>query len=107
MDKRVLVVVAYMEENLHRDLPLTYMARAVRLSPWRLSHIFKSETGQSPVHYHHHIRMERARVLLETTPLCIKEIVRQVGMCDESHFRRNFKKTYGRTPAEWRVLSRG
>lgn len=46
--------------------------------------------------------MERARDLLESSFLSVKEIAYQVGLNDESHFVRDFKSTYGFSPALYR-----
>jgi AraC-like DNA-binding protein len=48
------------------------------------------------------LRMQQAATLLTTTFLSVKEIVRQVGLTDESHFVRDFKRIYGMTPSEYR-----
>ena len=42
--------------------------------------------------------MEKARYLLETSLLSVKEITHSVGLNDESHFVRDFKKAYGVPP---------
>jgi len=46
--------------------------------------------------------MERAKVLLESSFLSVKEIAFRVGLNDESHFVRDFKSTYGYSPALYR-----
>lgn len=49
--------------------------------------------------------MERARYLLETSFLSVKEIAHSVGLNDESHFVRDFKKTYSVSPTLYRLRS--
>jgi len=90
------------KENPHQKLTLKEMARAANLSSSRLSHLFKTETGTSPAKYMKSARMREARDLLETTSLSVKEITFRVGLADESHLVREFKKTYGLTPARYR-----
>jgi hypothetical protein len=46
--------------------------------------------------------MQRARELLETSHLSVKQVMARVGVTDESHFVRDFKKTCGLTPARYR-----
>jgi AraC-like DNA-binding protein len=93
-------------DNPHQKLPLKEMARATNLSSSRLSHLFKTETGTSPAKYAKSTRMNEARYLLETTLLSVKEITFNVGLRDESHFVRDFKKIYGAPPAQYRARFR-
>lgn len=55
-----------------------------------------------PIRYLRLLRMERAKNLLESSFLSVKEIAYQVGLNDESHFVRDFKSTYGYSPAHYR-----
>ena len=51
--------------------------------------------------------MESAKHLLESSFLSIKEIAHRVGLNDESHFVRDFKKAYGVPPSLYRLRSHG
>ena len=104
MDPRVQKIVRLMQENFNQELTLEEFAQSVNLSVWRLSHIFKSEIGLSPIHYLRSLRMVKAGNLLETSFLSVKEIAHAVGINDESHFVRDFKIIYGVTPTRYRVL---
>ena len=55
-----------------------------------------------PIRYLRLLRMDRAKNLLESSFLSVKEIAFQVGLNDESHFVRDFKSTYGFSPALYR-----
>ena len=103
MDPRVEKVVTRMKEEFHRDPSLSEMAQVVNLSPSRLRYLFKRETGVAPGHYLKAFRLEQAKELLETTFLSVKEITRSIGINDQSHFIREFKKSYGFTPAQYRM----
>lgn len=91
-----------MREDVRGELSLGEFAQSVNLSVWRLCHIFKSDVGMPPIRYLRLLRMERARDLLESSFLSVKEIAFQVGLNDESHFVRDFKTTYGFSPALYR-----
>jgi transcriptional regulator GlxA family with amidase domain len=104
MDLRVQKIQQMMRENLHRELSLGKFARSVNLSVWRFCHVFRSEVGMSPIQYLRFLRMERAKHLLESSFLSIKEIGHLVGLKDESHFVRDFKKAYGLSPKCYRTL---
>jgi AraC-like DNA-binding protein len=45
--------------------------------------------------------MQQAEEMLRETSLSLKEIVSAVGLCDRSHFSREFKKLHGVTPKEF------
>jgi len=92
-----------MEGSLGRQISLAQLARSVNLSPWWLCHVFKTETGLSPLQYFKALRMKQAKTLLETTFLSVKEIMNEVGLSDPSHFVRDFKSTYGSSPANFRT----
>jgi hypothetical protein len=59
--------------------------------------------GMPPIKYLKLLRMERAKGLLESSFLSVKEIAFQVGLNDESHFVRDFKLTYGYSPTTYRA----
>ena len=102
MDKRVEKIIQMMREDVRGELSLSEFAQSVNLSVWRLCHIFKSDVGMPPIRYLRLLRMERAKDLLESSFLSVKEIAFQVGLNDESHFVRDFKSTYGFSPALYR-----
>ena len=91
-----------MRDDVRGELSLSEFAQSVNLSVWRLCHIFKSDVGMPPIRYLRLLRMERAKNLLESSFLSVKEIAFQVGLNDESHFVRDFKSTYGFSPALYR-----
>jgi AraC-like DNA-binding protein len=102
MDQRVQRVITLIDNNFHQHLSEEDLGRAVNLSPWGLCHLFKSETGKAPLQYLRTVRMEKAKSLLETTFLSVKQIMRLVGLRDESHFVRDFKIRYGLSPTTHR-----
>lgn len=102
MDQRVCKIISLLKETLDRDWSTGSLAACVNLSPSRLHQVFKEETGLPPARYLRLLRMEQARELLETSHLSVKQVMWRVGVTDESHFVRDFKKTYGLTPARYR-----
>ena len=102
MDGRVRKAITLAEEFLHKGWSPAKLAGLVNLSPSRLHQLFKEETGEPPARYLRRLRMRRARELLEATHLSVKQVMARVGVSDESHFVRDFKKTCGLTPARYR-----
>jgi transcriptional regulator GlxA family with amidase domain len=106
MDHRVQAAIAFMNANLDRKITPAAIAESVRLSHPHFGRLFKSETGKSITAYRKELQLERAKELLETTFLGIKEIAAAVGLTDVSHFVRDFKNAYALTPTEYAELHR-
>lgn len=102
MDLRIRKVVALLEENPHITLNSVEVAQAVNLSLPRLRSLFRAETGEPLARYQKMLRMREARRLLQDTFFSVKEIMLKVGIQDESHFVRDFKRIYGLTPTRYR-----
>lgn len=106
MDYRVQSVIHLMTRNLRQSVTLGEMARSVNLTPEHLCRVFKSHTGTSPARYFKRLKLQRAKELLETTCLRVKEIATAAGMTDQSHFVRDFELEFGLTPVRYRMLHR-
>lgn len=98
MDTRVEQVIAVMEARLHEEIELEGLAEGVGLSLSRLARLFRRDTRMTPTEYLRHVRMTRARLLLERTSLSVGDIMTQVGIKDPSHFARDFRRAHGFSP---------
>ena len=102
MAERVQRVIELMQNDPSRNFTLGEMAERANLSGPYFCYLFKSITGMPPARYLKSLRMQQAATLLTTTFLSVKEIVKRVGGTDESHFVRDFKRMYGKTPSAYR-----
>jgi AraC family transcriptional regulator of arabinose operon len=102
VDRRVQAVIDYMSEDLSRPLRLEEVAHSVNLSASRLQHLFKADTDMTAAQYLKSLRMQRAKELIDSTFLSTKEVMKMVGLKDESHFVREFKKSYGLPPGSYK-----
>ena len=102
MDPRIQKIISLLEENLHRPLRSGEITHAVNLSLPHLRCLFRAETGEPLARYQKAIRLRAAQKLLRDSSLNIKEIRLRVGINDESHFVRDFKRMYGLTPMRYR-----
>ncbi len=101
-DRRVQIVRVFLESSFHRKLGLREMGAEVNLSPWRLAHLFKSETGMTPQRYLTLVRLQRAKDQLVNSFVPIQQIGAAVGIPNPSHFTKSFKAAYGMTPVQYR-----
>ena len=99
MDSRIAHVIRHMDSALDTSPGVPELAALVGLSPSRFAHLFRDEVGMPPGRYLHRLRMQRARVLLERTFLSVRDVMRQVGFRDPSHFARDFRRYHGVAPS--------
>ena len=93
-------ILNYFEDHYHEKVSLEQIAENMYLSPFYISKIFKSETGDTPIRHLINIRLERAYELLEKGESgSIQEIAAMVGYEDAYHFSKLFKKKYGIPPS--------
>ncbi|MBR4169271.1 MAG: response regulator [Lachnospiraceae bacterium] len=102
----VEVAKEYILANYQNDISLDDVSREVDISPYYFSKLFKEETGENFIEYVTNIRIEKAKQLLTSSRLSMKEICAQIGYADPNYFSRIFKKTVGVTPTEYKEGSR-
>jgi AraC family transcriptional regulator of arabinose operon len=101
-DARIAAAQQFLLDNLGRMVAVPEVAQATGLSSSRLAHLFRTQTGLTPMQFLDRQRMHRACQLLASTPLPIKEIAAQVGYPDIYHFSQRFKKLLGQNPRNYR-----
>lgn len=101
MDRRIELIISRMNED-PGSCEINALAESIKLSVSRFRHLFKQQTGTTPTRYLKHVRFKQAEILIRTTFLPIKEILIKVGVNSDSHFWREFRLTYGMSPAEYR-----
>lgn len=94
----------YIRNNFDKDISLDDVSRAVNISPYYFSKIFKEGTGENFIEYLTGIRIEKAKELLSTTEYSMKEICTMCGYSDPNYFSRSFKKNVGVTPTEYKSV---
>jgi len=94
-------IVNYFEDHYAEKISLDQIAENMYLSPFYISKIFKSETGDAPIRHLINIRLEKAKELLEQGwNGSIQEVAAEVGYDDAYHFSKLFKKRYGVSPSQ-------
>ena len=77
-------------------------AAAVSLSPSHFSRQFKARTGYSPYEYIVLRRIDKAKYMLASTELSVKEIAYATGYNSEENFIHSFRKNVGVAPGIFR-----
>lgn len=95
-------LLAWLQDNLGRDLTLTDIASHAGTSTRTLIRRFRDQTGTTPLQWLHRARIRKAQHLLETTAHPIERIAHQVGFRSPTAFRDRFKRTTGVSPQTYR-----
>lgn len=103
LDERLLVVIKYMADNLHRPLSVTEVAQHSCLSPSRLGHLFSAKFGKSIVRWREEQRIQFASNLLQLSNRPVKQIAAEVGYEDPLYFSRVFRRRVGLSPKAFRA----
>lgn len=101
-DERVVEVQKWLEEDCTRPVSLKDLADRARLGERTLMRRFKKATGDTPLKYLQQLRIDKARMLLESTSETIESITMAIGYEDVSSFRKLFTRLTGLSPAEYR-----
>jgi transcriptional regulator GlxA family with amidase domain len=92
----------FLNHELHREISVTQLAEHCGTSERSLLRHFRTHLGVTPVAHIQHLRVERAKALLETTHLSFDEIVERCGYSDSASFRKLFKRATAITPGDYR-----
>ncbi|CAL9340847.1 HTH-type transcriptional regulator CdhR [Streptomyces sp. enrichment culture] len=95
-------LLAWLQENLDRDLTLNDIAARAGTSTRTLIRRFREQTGTTPLQWLHRARVRQAQHLLETTRHPVERIAAQVGFGSPTAFRERFKRTTGVSPHAYR-----
>ncbi|MDF2921572.1 MAG: transcriptional regulator, AraC family [Paenibacillaceae bacterium] len=99
---------AYIEEHYRvPDFSVSMMADHFEMSQAYLSQYYKDQTGLTISDYDTSLKIQRAKRLLTTTKLPLRDIALEVGYYNVTSFIRRFKQVVGATPGEYRKEADG
>ncbi|MFO2464508.1 GlxA family transcriptional regulator [Pseudomonas sp. 15FMM2] len=101
-DGAILRVQHWLQGSGAVDVSVPEMARQAGLEERTFLRRFRCATGLKPTEYCQHLRVGKARQMLEFTNSTIDHIAWTVGYQDPSAFRALFKKVAGFTPSDYR-----
>ena len=89
-------------EALESSLTIQQVAGEIGISYSNFRKLFKEHTGISPATYQQDLRLQRAKELLSTTNMSVKEIAYRLNFESPDYFSAKFKTKTGRRPSELR-----
>lgn len=99
---RLKPVIKHVELHYSETTNIKDMAKLIGFSESHFMRFFKEAFGVSFVTYLNDYRLSMAARMLLSTEESVLEISQQVGFENLSHFNRQFKRKYGKTPREYR-----
>ena len=91
-----------MYEEMETPVTVQEIVSDLNMSYSSFRKLFKEYTGVSPAHYFQDIRLQRAKDLLTTTSLPIKDIAYRLNFETPEYFSAQFKRKIGKKPTEFR-----
>lgn len=101
-DSQIGQVIHYIDQNLNSNIAIDAIAASIKLSLSNFYRYFKKNTGYSPHQFIILKRIDKAKFLLNTTSMSIKEIAFEVGYNSESNFITSFIANVGVSPNTFR-----
>jgi transcriptional regulator GlxA family with amidase domain len=95
-------VLAWIEQQAHRELTLRDIAGRAAMSVRTLNRRFQAETGHTPMQWLTGVRVRHAQQLLESTAHGVEKIGRDVGFSSPANFREQFRRLAGVAPQSYR-----
>lgn len=95
-------VIKYLHTHYKQKIKLEDLTSTFHVNKTTLNEQFKQATGLSLIAYLSKIRMQMAESLLRNTRVPIAEIMERIGINDDAHFLRSFRKHAGCSPSEYR-----
>jgi transcriptional regulator GlxA family with amidase domain len=101
-DRAILKVQHWLQSSGARDTTLHVMAARAGLEERTFLRRFQRATGLRPTEYCQHLRVGRAREMLEFTNDAVDQIAWSIGYEDSGAFRKVFHKVMGISPSAYR-----
>ena len=101
-DESIIKAQEYIEQNVEEKITVYELASMLAVSRRNLERRFKKATSNSVVEYVQRVKIEAAKMSLESSRDNVNEVMYSVGYTDPKAFRLTFKKITGLSPIEYR-----
>jgi len=102
LNGKIAKVKRFVERNCYKKISLNDVAKAISLSPKYLSRLFKQVTRMKFSDYKLSIKIGLAKDFLKKSGYNINQVADKLGYKNVESFIRQFKKSTGMTPTEFR-----
>jgi transcriptional regulator GlxA family with amidase domain len=101
-DEQIKLAQSFIEKNFQEKITVDQLASKFCLGRRNLERRFKKATSNTVVEYIQRVKIEAAKISLETSRENVNEVMYRAGYNDTKAFRTTFKKITGLSPIEYR-----
>jgi transcriptional regulator GlxA family with amidase domain len=101
-DESIKKAQEYIESNFQDKITVDQLASMLALSRRNLERRFKKATANTVIEYVQRVKIEAAKISLESSRENINEVMYKIGYSDPKAFRVTFKKITGLSPIQYR-----
>lgn len=100
---RMRAVISWIVGHVHEDLSVPTLALRAGMSERNFARVFARETGVSPARFVLNARLDRAKLLLETTAWPLERVAERAGLGSIDSLQRLFRASAGVAPSNYRA----
>nr|WP_068888026.1 helix-turn-helix domain-containing protein [Pedobacter panaciterrae] len=101
-DEPIKKIQEFIENNFQEKITIDQLASMQAIGRRNLERRFKKATSNTIVEYIQRVKMEAAKISLESSRENINEVMYKVGYTDNKAFRTTFKRITGLSPIQYR-----
>ncbi|RZK82711.1 MAG: helix-turn-helix domain-containing protein [Pedobacter sp.] len=101
-DESIKTVQKFIEENFHEKITIDQLASMLAIGRRNLERRFKKATSNTIAEYIQRVKVEAAKISLESSRENVNEVMYKVGYTDNKAFRTTFKRLTGLSPIQYR-----
>lgn len=101
-DEPIRKAQEYIEKNFQDKITVDQIASMLALGRRNLERRFRKATANTVVEYMQRVKIEAAKISLETSRENVNEVMYKVGYTDTKAFRTTFKRITGLSPIQYR-----
>ncbi len=100
-------IIAYMKENIDKNLMMDDFCYEFAISRTQLKTIFKEKLDTSVMQYFRQLKMEKAKDLIREEKYNFSEIADILGFSSVNYFSQSFKRVVGMNPSQYAASVKG
>ena len=100
--KYLRIAIKFIAEKYSHSISVKEVAEIAGVSQNYLNKLFNEKFSMSINEYINHVRIFKAKLLLEKTNMSVSDLALQVGYNNKQNFNKNFIKAVGLTPRSYK-----